>query len=134
MKNGHRAVHLAGRRRRRGEALSSRRKRNKLGEFFSLPARRRVLVVVRDVPDAIDAVDENDVMILGVVRRGKRLPGFAASEELRKGDILVVEASPEAVEQFAGALKLAYSRSAKHTGAPAGTACTSANYGRYLVI
>ena len=65
--------------------------------------------------------DENDVQILGLIRRGKRLPGFAVGEEIRKDDILVVEAGPEAVEQFAGALKLSYSRSSKHTGPLAGT-------------
>ncbi len=73
------------------------------------------------VRELFTIADENDVIILGVVRRGRRLPGFAAGETLRKGDILVVEAGPEAVEQFAGALKLSYSSSAKHTGPLAAT-------------
>ena len=65
--------------------------------------------------------DENDAHILGLIRRGKRLSGFSAGQEVRKDDILIVEAGPDAVEQFAAALKLSYSRSAKHTGPLAGT-------------
>ncbi len=79
------------------------------------------LAIGRTVRDLFPVGDENDVQILGLIRRGKRLPGFAAGEEIRKNDVLVVEAGPEAIEQFAGALKLSYSSSAKHTGALAGT-------------
>jgi len=53
--------------------------------------------------------DENDVAIIGLVRRGKRLPGQARLAEIRKGDILVVDASPKAMDQFVGQLKLEYS-------------------------
>ncbi len=65
--------------------------------------------------------DENDVLILGLVRNGKRLPGRAAREKIRKGDLLVLEAGPKAVEAFVAALKLSYSRSQKHQGALSGT-------------
>ena len=53
--------------------------------------------VGQTVRELFPIADENDAVILGVVRRGQRLPGFAASETLRKGDILVVEAGPDAV-------------------------------------
>jgi len=65
--------------------------------------------------------EENDVMILGLVRNGKRLPGRALRESIRKGDLLVLEAGPKSVESFATALKLSYSRSEKHNGVLAGT-------------
>jgi di/tricarboxylate transporter len=68
-----------------------------------------------------DLAEENDVMILGLVRNGKRLPGRALSETIRKGDLLVLEAGPKAVESFATALKLSFSRSKKHNGVLAGT-------------
>jgi len=42
-------------------------------------------------------------------------------EKIRKSDILVLEAGPKALESFAAALKLSYSRSGKHTGTLAGT-------------
>jgi len=60
--------------------------------------------------------DENDVTILGVVRRGKRLPGFAASTELRRGDFLVLEGDPKSIEAFIGAAGLAISADEKHKG------------------
>jgi len=64
---------------------------------------------------------EDDVLILGLVRKGKRLPGRALRETVRKGDLLVLEAGPKSVESFATSLKLSYSRSEKHTGPMAGT-------------
>ena len=71
--------------------------------------------------DLLPVAEENDVYLLGLVRRGKRLPGSARSEEIRRNDILVVEAGAESVEQFANALKLVYSASAKHKGILTGT-------------
>ena len=60
--------------------------------------------------------EENDVYILGLIRRGERMPGSANGVEIRNGDILVVEADPESLEQFSNALKLSYSSSARHKG------------------
>ncbi len=68
-----------------------------------------------------DIAEENDVLIIGLVRNGKRQPGRALREKIRKGDLLVLEAGPKAIESFASALTLSYSRSGKHTGTLAGT-------------
>ncbi len=68
-----------------------------------------------------DLAEENDVMILGLVRAGKRLPGRALREEIRKGDVMVLEAGPKPLESFSNALKLSYSRAEKHKGPLAGT-------------
>ncbi len=73
------------------------------------------------VRDLLPAADENEVYILGLIRRGERLPGSARGVEIRKGDILVVEAGPESLEQFSNALKLSYSSSSRHKGALTGT-------------
>ncbi len=73
------------------------------------------------VRDLLPVADENDVYILGLIRRGERQPGSARGVEIRKGDILVVEADPESLEQFANALKLSYSASARHNGVLTGT-------------
>ncbi len=64
---------------------------------------------------------EHDALILGLVRKGARLPGKALRETIRKGDMLVIQASPTALEGISGELKLNYSRSAKHNGPLAGT-------------
>ena len=44
--------------------------------------------------------DEKEVAILGLVRAGRRLPGFARREVIRQGDILVFEARPDAIDKF----------------------------------
>lgn len=58
---------------------------------------------------------ENDVNVLGLVRRGKRLPGTARNQVLREKDILVLEAGPDAIEQFVGAAGLKYIGTDKHS-------------------
>ena len=61
--------------------------------------------------------DEHDINILGLIRRGKRLRGFAAKEEIRSSDHLVIEGAPKAIEAFMGASKTA--QTAKSKGAMA---------------
>ena len=53
--------------------------------------------------DLYPLADTHDVTILGLVRRGKRLRGFAAGEEIRKGDHIVLEGDPASIEAFLGA-------------------------------
>ena len=57
---------------------------------------------------------EYDVNVLGLVRRGKRLAGTARNHVLRENDILVLEAGPDAIEQFVGAAGLKYIGADKH--------------------
>ena len=64
----------------------------------------------------LDLSEEHDVGLLGVVRRGKRLPGFSRDEELRKGDFLIVEGNPKAIEAFLGAAGLDFAGAEKHGG------------------
>ena len=73
------------------------------------------------VRDLDQIAEENDVAIIGLIRRGKRLPGMARRETIRKGDTLVLEAGPEAIEQFIGALGLEYAGAEKHDGVLSGT-------------
>jgi di/tricarboxylate transporter len=61
-----------------------------------------------------EIVEEAGAAILGLVRRGKRLPGQARREVVRKGDIFVVEAAPQAIEDLVGALGLEYAGEKKH--------------------
>lgn len=70
----------------------------------------------KPVDELYPLAEEHDVAILGLVRRGKRLPGFAASEEIRKSDHLVLEGEPKAIEAFIGAAELNTSASEKHGG------------------
>lgn len=56
-----------------------------------------------------DAADKADVAILGLIRDGKRRYGTALNTELRAGDTLVLEAKPDALDEFRSALSLAFS-------------------------
>ncbi|WP_299426206.1 SLC13 family permease [uncultured Shimia sp.] len=56
-------------------------------------------------PDA----EEADVQILGLMRGGKRLYGTARTNVLREGDALVLEATPDALDEFRTALSLNFS-------------------------
>lgn len=59
-------------------------------------------------PDDLQSVaDEHDITLLGLVRKGKRLPGFSASTELVAADMLVLEGDPKSIEAFIGAVDLA---------------------------
>jgi di/tricarboxylate transporter len=66
----------------------------------------------------IDSLDEaatkSEVTVLGLVRNGRRLPGGARQTEIREGDILVVDASAEAIDSFIGELALKVIGEDKH--------------------
>lgn len=66
--------------------------------------------------DFLELGEEHDVTVLGLVRSGRRLPGFALREPIRKGDFLVLEGEPGSVEAFAGAAKLDLSGRDQHGG------------------
>jgi uncharacterized protein with PhoU and TrkA domain len=68
--------------------------------------------------------NDNDIAIVGLVRRGKRLPGFSRNEMLAKGDFLVLEGDPKSIETFMGAAELDFSGSEKHEGGVAGPSLT----------
>ncbi len=88
------------------------------GDLFIAEARvpEKSTAIGRTVNEFYELGDEHDVTIIGLVRRGKRLPGFSASVELRKGDFLVLEGGPKSIEAFIGAAKLSISKSDKHEG------------------
>jgi di/tricarboxylate transporter len=73
-------------------------------------------VIGRRVRDLDAETDEADVVIVGLVRKGKRLPGGARREEVRQGDILVIEADAEHIDAFVGAFELEYVGSEKYVG------------------
>lgn len=53
-----------------------------------------------------DEAEKNDVAILGLVRDGKRRYGMQQNAVLRAGDALVIEARPDALDEFRAALSL----------------------------
>jgi len=68
---------------------------------------------LRDLQEVADA---DDVNLLGLIHRGERIPGTARDVVIRKGDIIVLEGGPQAIERFLGAAGLEYAGSEKHSG------------------
>lgn len=66
------------------------------------------------VTDLSALATEHDISVLGLVRRGRRLPGFARYEEIRKGDHIVVEGDPKSIEAFFGSAEFGYNGEEKH--------------------
>ncbi len=60
------------------------------------------------VRDLDEAALRSDVEIIGLVRRGQRMPGLARAVEIKEGDSLVIEASPDSLEEALGNLELEY--------------------------
>ena len=69
-------------------------------------------IIGRKVRELDDLVAEHEIDIIGLVRGGKRLPGMARHAEIRKGDLLVIEAGPEDLERFVAGLKLEHAAAA----------------------
>ncbi len=55
-----------------------------------------------------DSADKNDVAILGLIRDGKRRYGTQQNTRLQAQDTLVLEATPDALDEFRAALGLAF--------------------------
>lgn len=60
-----------------------------------------------------EVAEKNDVAILGLVRGGKRRYGTQRNTALAAGDALVLEARPEALDEFRAALGLAFAEEAR---------------------
>lgn len=65
-------------------------------------------IIGKQVRELDDLADRNDVDIVGLVRRGQRVPGLARTTEIKAGDLLVIEASPDSLEEAIGAFGLEY--------------------------
>ncbi len=63
----------------------------------------------RKVRELYEDADKAEVAILGLVRDGKRLFGPAREVKLKEGDALVVEAAPDALDEFRSSLSLEFS-------------------------
>jgi len=68
-------------------------------------------MVGQRVRDLDDVVEEHEFAIIGLIRKGQRMPGMARSVVVAAGDLLVLEGASEAVDSSVGAMKLEYVRS-----------------------
>lgn len=90
---------------------------SRAGTVREEPEAKERFVAEAQVPEGSKAIDmtvaqlyeigdEHDVTVLGLVRDDRRLPGFAAAETIRRGDLLVIEGGPKSLEAFIGAANL----------------------------
>jgi di/tricarboxylate transporter len=64
-------------------------------------------IIGKRVAELSEAADKADVAILGLIRDGKRRYGQSRNAVLQEDDALVLEATPEALDEFRAALDLA---------------------------
>jgi di/tricarboxylate transporter len=62
--------------------------------------------------DVAPTAAENRVELLGLVRNGRRRFGMAPETALEEGDVLVLRAAPDALDEFRAALSLAFPKAA----------------------
>lgn len=65
-------------------------------------------IIGKQVRDLDELAEKSDVDVIGLSRRGRRMPGLARNAEIKAGDILVIEASPDSLEEALGNLGLEY--------------------------
>jgi di/tricarboxylate transporter len=63
-------------------------------------------IVGKQLAELDDAAVEAGVSIIGLVRRGRRVPGSARREPIREGDMLVVDGPADGIDALVGALKV----------------------------
>lgn len=71
-------------------------------------------VIGKKIKELDAQAEAADVAIIGLVRRGKRFPGTARREVIKKNDLLVIEANAAGIDGFVGEFKLAYGVAKKH--------------------
>ena len=73
-------------------------------------------LIDRKVRELDALAEENDVVIVGLIRNNRRLPGMARRETIRAKDVLVVEAKAQAIDRFVGETGLEYIGKEEDTG------------------
>jgi di/tricarboxylate transporter len=73
-------------------------------------------IVGKRIKELDDLSDEYDVIVIGMIRGGKRMPGAGRNRTVRKSDVLVVEGGPDAINQFTGAAGLKFDKTDKLSG------------------
>ncbi|MGI9258707.1 MAG: SLC13 family permease [Gammaproteobacteria bacterium] len=68
------------------------------------------------VADLDATMEKREANIVGLVRRGRRLPGAARREQIRVGDLLIIEVSSDSIDPLVGELSLEYVRRATDDG------------------
>lgn len=68
------------------------------------------------VREVDDLADEHGITIIGLIHRGERAPGMARLVKIAAGDLLVIEAAPDAIDSAVAAMGLRYVRKTSDDG------------------
>ncbi|MDA9208414.1 SLC13 family permease [Octadecabacter sp.] len=74
---------------------------------LTVPAKSKL--IGKRVAELYEDAEKNDVAILGIIRDGTRRYGTAKNTVLQAHDVLIIEAAPEALDEFRAALNLNFS-------------------------
>ncbi len=84
-----------------------------LGQYVAeLSVSEGSALVERRVSELDETMEEREANIVGLVRRGRRLPGAARREQIRVGDVLIIEVSSDSIDPLTGEFGLEYMRRA----------------------
>ena len=65
-------------------------------------------IIGKRVRELDQLADKAGVEVVGLTRKGRRLPGLARIAKIEANDVLIVEASPDSLEEAIGIMKLDY--------------------------
>jgi len=89
----------------------ARQELHDLGQYIAeLRVPEGASVIGQRVAELDPMAEEADVTIVGLIRRGRRLPGAARREKVMAEDVVMIEAKSEAIDQLVGELGLEYVR------------------------
>ena len=92
---------------------------HELGEYIAeLKVSDGAPIIGKRVAELDPITEKKEAIIVGLTRQGRRLPGAARREAVRAGDLVAIEARPEAIDQLVGELGLEYVRRLAKTDAP----------------
>ncbi len=85
-----------------------------MGQYIAeLTVPEKSKLIGKRVRELYEIGDKNDVAILGLVRGGKRHYGTAHTTKMLAGDTLVLEATPDALDEFRAALSLDFAENSR---------------------
>ncbi len=94
--------------------------RQELQDLTGYVAEARVTEGAAVVGNNLDQLDplaeEYDVAVLGLIRAGRRMSGFARGHVVRAGDFVVIQGGVESMDKFIGAAGLEYASAQKSAG------------------
>jgi di/tricarboxylate transporter len=80
-----------------------------IGDYIAeLVVPENAKIIGQKVRDLDEIAEENDCLVLGLVRKSQRLPGRARAATIAKNDILIIQGSADALNALSGAMGIKF--------------------------